>query len=389
MLREIQGLSTEELGRKDIRALIADANFFPRWAENLHQVEKRLFEILVQGRQIERSAIGFGFVWLDRRVKGRKYLYELQQASSKGDETALAQYLQQMLDSFAMKNLEFRMKLLDISDELNQAVRNGAIVRGRLDRVPLALRLTYSEEDQIRNISDQASHMISTALKHVEQNKKENYTFDPHFSRSNVQESGGYRLFAVYACIALKLGEWGLAMTCANQASERARAFKLTDLTVHDELRYLRAICIRFYLGMGPIFDAANSDLTYLRFVEAKELLKPLTAPETNDQFYYNARAKAEEAALILFASGWSLLRISDNNLVRPSHASIGDISHSGFAVEIYRDELPSGIRNLDRLVKDLNKRNVVTGEIALHLRQSRNKLPRTWPRRFCSYAWP
>lgn len=323
-----------------LRSEVADQMIFPSALGDLAEVNDKLVEIVDKGRRVERFAIGFGFEWLNKRLAARKELQEAQRELSKGDETPLANYMQRVLAELRSANLDLRVKFVSISSDLQIAVNR--IHRGSPPwrKVPLAFNLTLKARGSNELISVESDRMVTTALENKKKQRRAEISNSLDLDLPNIRETGGYRFFALYCCIALRLNEWGVADHCATEAYTRVENEKPFDPDELVELEYLYCFCIRFRIGSGPIQDASNADVTFERYGEARQLLQ---LRSDFARIFVDFRAAAELTSLIIFGCAWSM-----------AEYPISPVASRSFPKELVESEFAECITLLLRLLKVL-----------------------------------
>lgn len=354
-----------------LRAQVADQMIFPTALRDLKDVNDRLAEVIEQGRRIERFAIGFGFRWLDRRLAARKELQEAQRALEGGDEGPLAKYMQRQLTELGSVTLDLRLKFLSISNDLHRAVTRRQRLKTPARKVPLVLALTLDAAGSEESIASEAGRMVERAFQEAQAvGSQDASALDLDLQNPNIRQARGYRLFALYSCIALHLNEWSVAYHCADEAY--ARASNDADIAPGQliELEYLYALCIRFRIGAGRIQDAAGADVTYLRYGKAHEILQKRSQSEWK---FVDFRAASELSSLIFFACAWSIAE---------EHAS-----HKSFPAHTIENELGECIDLLDRLFKNrhLCRESYVTDRLSgEEFDQVEEQIAINWAAAFC-----
>ncbi|HEY0312268.1 MAG TPA: hypothetical protein VGC56_07200 [Allosphingosinicella sp.] len=285
------------MSREELLSEVVNLSIFTDPSPNLAAIDRELEEISELGRAIERAAIGFGSPWLSARLNSLRPIQELQRKVAAGDESALARFVADMVEEFDDASLTVRVRFFDITAELESVAEKQR--RAARRRVPLLLQLFF-ERDGVRvNLAIEALERINVAGSGAAHEAK-TPTFEQE--RDWAIHSGGYRLFALYSCIALYLEKWDTAYRCAVNARRRARTASKSE---HDELDYLLALSIRFRLGAGPIRDAGQSDVTAREFLKVEQILK--TEVESGLASFTTLRAAAELSSLQLFSCAWAL----------------------------------------------------------------------------------
>ncbi len=307
----------------------------------IDDVANGLGDIIEKGRRIERTALGFGYEWLNRRLKERKALQDAQRQFAEGDETALASYVQKMTAELGGLNIDLLVRVTDIDAELERILARGVTRQSHTTRVPLALGLNYLRGGREVRISADAERRVLRALKPSQGKRGKEATFGESVQSNNIRDDNSYRLFAFYSCVALHIQHWDLAYRCAVEASDRAEG--LVDEKVHAELSYLKALCIRFRIGAGQIVDVAGDNVTSRLFSQAVDLLPTPAAGVAIDNFIL-LRSSSERVALALFVCGWSLSRYATDT-----------VRWRGFGPNDYRSELALSFELLDALFLAIN----------------------------------
>ena len=296
---ELRGRTGKELSTAEIKNQVASLSIFNDPTAELPAIDSQLEKISGSGREIERAVLGFGWPWLAARLETLRPFSELQQKVAAGDESALAAYVRDLVDSFDEQNLWLHAKFFDISSELNSMARP---IRDS-GRVPLALRLTYRRGEEDVLLTQEVVDIIARA---GAQTNPRDLASPPTFEVDNVQDAG-YRLFALYCCLALHLSKWDVAYRCALEAKRRAEKSESATGDLPD-LEYLVALCIRFRLGAGPIVDAGQADVTAVEFASAEALL---TAQAGRGPRLLRLRAASERVSLQLFGCAWALTQLA------------------------------------------------------------------------------
>jgi hypothetical protein len=306
-----RSLRSEADAEKRLREGVADRRLFlGAHFEKLAYADKELKDVAERGRQIERSAIGLGFEPLCTRLEAIKITADILDAFAGSDDAALAAYIQDMVDELGSTNLHLRVRSLDIAKELNEIVSGDDFRSLGARRVPLALEIRFTEAARFLSIAGEAEAMIGNAIERGSreaQRGRRRPSFDRDLQDGNLGQNGGFRLYALYACIALRLGNWSLAHHCAEEALKRVQKFCATSKDDILELEYLLALCIRFQLGAGVIRDATASDVSLDGYHRARKLLLDTIDGHTRFKSFTVARAAAELVALLVFGSIWSL----------------------------------------------------------------------------------
>jgi hypothetical protein len=292
-----------------LRAGIANLRFFTSaHLDRLKDVDDAMRALSQQGRQIERSAIGLGLPWLGTKLEGLKVLSDLIEALGDSDETALAAYIEDMVDEFGSANLDLQFRSLMIADDLRSVVKGDDFAGLAPQRVPLLLNLKFLEREREQSVQREALSMVNKASelrKDGAARGRPLRPFDRELQNSTLATEGGYRLFALFACVALRLGQWGAAQEYASEASYRVNKFS-RNTADQEEVRYLQALCTRFQIGAGPVLESAGFDITQHRYEMARELLLKTMNDDGPPYGFVKMRASSELVSLNLFAAIWS-----------------------------------------------------------------------------------
>ena len=137
---------TEPESEEKLRREVVDPTLFPgAHFERLALAGDELDAVSKRGRQIERSAIGFGYERLGSRLDALKVAADVLRDFGDKDDTALAVYIRGMVDRFGSANLDLRFQALDIERELSQIVSSDDFQDIGSARVPLGLAITYNQ----------------------------------------------------------------------------------------------------------------------------------------------------------------------------------------------------------------------------------------------------
>lgn len=293
-----------------LRNAIADRRFFSgSHFKPLEDAESVLLELSERGRQIERSAIGLGLPWLGAKLDGLKLVAEILEKLSDPDESALAAYIQDMVDDLGNANLDLQARSLNIADHLESVIESDTFGGLSLQRVPLTLDLTFEQKGRTHSVEAQAMAMVEQASSTQSargRRSKRKRSFDIDLHESSLAGNGGHRLFALFACVALRLNKWELAHRYANEALYRVRKFAPDNR--HDilEVQYLSALCSRFQIGAGVVRDGGGFDVTKDRSESAAKLLIDMIGDEEHLETFVQMRAASELVALLIFQGIWS-----------------------------------------------------------------------------------
>lgn len=307
-------LSTEER-EQNLRKAVAHPRFFPgTHFERLAAADEELLRVSNLGRQIERSAIGFGFPPLGARFDALNLAADLLDKFSEQDDSSLTTYIQDMVDEFGSTNLDLRVRSLNIAKELSDLISTEDFDVLRPSRVPLALNIDFVEDGKTLSISGEASSMVQLAIKRLPPERlfRESRPFDLALHNGNLGMDGGFRLYALYSCIALRLGKWDLAHHYSAEALRRVTKSQPHNSAGIGELKYLLALSIRFRLGAGVMRDATAEDVSQEHYSQARHLLRELVDDGNRLATFSSARAAAELVALLIFGSVWSQARRSE-----------------------------------------------------------------------------
>lgn len=313
---------------------IANQRLFPGYnAKTLQEAGFGLKEVAERGRRIERSAIGLGFHRLCVRLEALQVTADILDKFEDQDEAALASYIQDMVDAFGKVNLDLQVRSLNIAKELHEFVSADSFHGVGNRRVPLSLNLRLTEGENSRLVAVEADSMIEQALRNRSKalkSRRGKHAFEFDLRMTDLGSNGGYRLYALYACIALRLGNWAPAEYYAQEAlqlGERNSNASAQDLI---ELQYLFALAARFNLGAGPTRDITGPDISYERYLRARSILVAQVESAETIGEVCQARASAELVALLLFGSIWSMASV-----IMP------DQHYPRLPADLHRNELP------------------------------------------------
>ncbi len=294
--------TSDENRDETLRKQVAHQIIFPVALSDLKEASNRLAGVMREGRRVERLAIGYSFDWQERRLAELKELKDALVRLREGDEGPLAKLMHMSAAELRATILGLFVQFFDISADLQQAVsRLGPVTR----KVPLVLNLTFGEEGSRKSIAEEANRMVEKALAARRAGLAQVAgALDPDLSDSSIQKAGGYLLFALYGCIALRLNEWSVAHHCADEAYSRALTSPDVDENEKVELEYLYALCARFRVGSGPLKDASVNDVTNARYDKACDLLEKRI---DSLRSFAGFRAATELSSLKFFACAWSM----------------------------------------------------------------------------------
>ncbi len=190
--------------------------------------DEKLRALSESGRQIERSAIGLGLPWLGTKLDGLKIVADVLENLADRDETALAAYIQDMVDDFGNANLDLQAQSLSIADHLESVVGAENFAGLSAQRVPLTLDLSFVEKGRTRSVEAQAMLMVEQANTPDHDHRarrRRRRSFNLDLQDSSLAQNGGHRLFALFACVALRLSEWELAQRYASEALSSGQVY--------------------------------------------------------------------------------------------------------------------------------------------------------------------
>lgn len=328
-----RGGTEPTLSRDELMNAVLHLSIFNDPTAELTEIDRELEAIAERGRGIERAAIGFGSPWLSARLNALKPIQELQQKIAAGDESALARFVTEMVEEFADASLTMRVKFFDTTAELESVPEMTR--RAARRRVPLLLRLFFERTGTTVDLATEALQRIDRARPRDERGAR-TPTFRQKQESDWAVDAGGYRLFALYCCIALYLEKWDTAFRCAVNARRRGRSAPKHE---RDELDYLLALSIRFRIGAGPIRDAGQSDVTVREYLTVEEMLN--TNLQKGLDGFTAYRAAAELTSLQLFSCAWAL---------GSANASPDGRQPSGFDLKFGADRLLSACKCLSAL---------------------------------------